>query len=946
MKPIFTNQSNKTTTPIELAEKYHREGEAARKEAKPKEALIFFEKANMLLMKEGKEKEVLRADTLHQMSDCYLAQNNHQKAIAHNQEALNIQMELLGEKADATLNSRILRGVIWERMAKYELALEDLLKVQKIYADAISTVSEYYAILHWTIGSCYDHLSDPWQSILYYQKATEVFEKLEDVDDLWKPLIFNALGLSYSKVKNAKQALYYFLRALDKFLEKVGKFHPLTTMIYTNIGLEYYRTSRFHQATPYFQKSVEILEHLDANSYPMVDTYVMTGANYSQIGKFEQAQEYLQKGLKLSLEIFGATHPKTSHAYYMLAFMYEQKGDYLLALKVCQEGLRTAVPSFGEESIYPNPSLKDTPIGNYMYISLLRRKSVIFQYYYLQDVSKVKNLETALNTIDLAIQAMERIDYHTEHSKLLAEKLYSEVYEISMQTNYLAWKRNQSAKALEAAFTVTEKAKASLLRFSMQDKAAKIKSPIPRKLVQQEQVCKVKLTELDKALQTQKASREDSPLKEAKIQALYVEFLTYQQQYSRLMEQLSRDYPDYYQLKYQNQAASISQIQELLQLGELLIEYSLYEESLFVFAIDKQSVSFKKVTRSEDLEKTIDAFCKRMLMSDIEEYARLASALYHELLQPIEATLEDKNKLLIIPDGILHRLPFDALISPLETPIEQFSELPYLIKTFDIQYHYSATLLWHSHQKKESKNSYSKKNFLGLAPIKFGQTESSNTGYILKSGKDGKKDRKLILKSGGNEQEALMDLEETETEVKTVYELFEKQEKEAVALFYDMASKENLLTHIEDYKYVLLSTHGFSNTQHSTLSGLNLYTDNKIEGSDSEAHKLYISDIMNLQLSADLVVLSSCESGVGKLQKGEGMMGLHRAFLYAGVQNIVYSLFKVRQDSTRLLVEAMFRFILAGDSYAAALRKAKIALIEDELMEPVDWAGFALIGTS
>ncbi|MFK7907271.1 MAG: CHAT domain-containing protein, partial [Chitinophagales bacterium] len=115
---------------------------------------------------------------------------------------------------------------------------------------------------------------------------------------------------------------------------------------------------------------------------------------------------------------------------------------------------------------------------------------------------------------------------------------------------------------------------------------------------------------------------------------------------------------------------------------------------------------------------------------------------------------------------------------------------------------------------------------------------------------------------------------------------------------------------------------------------------------DSEAHKLYISDIMNLQLSADLVVLSSCESGVGKLQKGEGMMGLHRAFLYAGVQNIVYSLFKVRQDSTRLLVEAMFSHILAGDTYAAALRKAKLSLIEDELMEPVDWAGFALIGTS
>ncbi len=175
---------------------------------------------------------------------------------------------------------------------------------------------------------------------------------------------------------------------------------------------------------------------------------------------------------------------------------------------------------------------------------------------------------------------------------------------------------------------------------------------------------------------------------------------------------------------------------------------------------------------------------------------------------------------------------------------------------------------------------------------------------------------------------------------------FEEQQKKATALFYEMASKEHLLDYIEDYKYVLLSTHGFSDTENAALSGLNLYINDERERTDSfnEKGKLYLSEVMSLQLKADLVVLSSCESGVGKLQQGEGMMALHRAFLYAGASNIIYSLFKVPQDSTSELVQAFFQYVLEGDSYSTALRRAKLKLIEDESIEPIDWAGFALIG--
>ncbi|MFK7904654.1 MAG: CHAT domain-containing protein, partial [Chitinophagales bacterium] len=245
-----------------------------------------------------------------------------------------------------------------------------------------------------------------------------------------------------------------------------------------------------------------------------------------------------------------------------------------------------------------------------------------------------------------------------------------------------------------------------------------------------------------------------------------------------------------------------------------------------------------------------------------------------------------------------------------------------------------------------------------LYPSKGGSSLKKE-GYVVKSSGEQGKNRRRILKSSGDSDMALQDLEETEVEVKEVYQLFEEQGKEAIALFYDQANKKNLQEHIGGYKYVLISTHGFlQESGKNTLSGIHLASRQTVDDGrktelemQSDDYILHTSETYHLNLNADLVVLSSCESGVGELKVGEGMMALNRGFLYAGAGNIIYSLFKVPQDSTSQLTQALFRYILESSSrglgrenYAQALRKAKLELIEDEMMEPMDWAGFALVG--
>ncbi len=210
---------------------------------------------------------------------------------------------------------------------------------------------------------------------------------------------------------------------------------------------------------------------------------------------------------------------------------------------------------------------------------------------------------------------------------------------------------------------------------------------------------------------------------------------------------------------------------------------------------------------SSDITKLQNA----IQLGHIEHFVESATQLFDVLLRPIWSSLQLATKLIIIPHGELYYLPFDVLLNQHQiTDSENFEKLPYLIRDFDISYHYSATLLLHSHQRQQQ-TSTQEDSFFGLAPIQFGEeiNQSPKEGYIVKSSGKQNGCKRRILKSSRNEAAALVDLEETELEVKEVYQLFEQQGKEAIALFYDQANKQNLKEHIGDYKYVLISTHGF-----------------------------------------------------------------------------------------------------------------------------------------
>jgi CHAT domain-containing protein len=190
-----------------------------------------------------------------------------------------------------------------------------------------------------------------------------------------------------------------------------------------------------------------------------------------------------------------------------------------------------------------------------------------------------------------------------------------------------------------------------------------------------------------------------------------------------------------------------------------------------------------------------------------------------------------------------------------------------------------------------------------------------------------------------------MPLPATADETQSLYNLFLASKKPAELILGPVAGEKKLkATKLGDYQYIHLATHGFVNDESPELSGLLLAQDTTDHDEDNV---LYMGEVYNLQLNADLVTLSACETGLGKIIEGEGVVGLTRALTYAGARNILVSLWKVNDASTAELMISFYQRLLQNNQMqiSAALRDAKLAMIKSgKFSDPYYWSPFVLTG--
>jgi CHAT domain-containing protein len=292
---------------------------------------------------------------------------------------------------------------------------------------------------------------------------------------------------------------------------------------------------------------------------------------------------------------------------------------------------------------------------------------------------------------------------------------------------------------------------------------------------------------------------------------------------------------------------------------------------------------------------------------------------------------------------MLYSVPFEALIGQ-EAETDAFSRLDYLARHYDISYHYSANLWLRGIKEIAPKKENS---FIAFAPVFSDQLKN---GYVTSRSTD---DLSFVeidinyLRSNSLTEEGdrkkFVPLPVSEEEVKSIAQLFEKKNNTADLYLHQEAKEEYIKTRAKDYRYVHIATHGWMDEERPKLSGLAF--SQPADSTFKEDGILYSGEMYNLDLNADLVILSACESGLGKLVKGEGPLSLTRGLLYSGARNIIISLWAVSDIYTGQLMVELYNNILSGKSYSEALRAAKLKMIENEKSAfPAKWSGFVLVG--
>ncbi len=325
---------------------------------------------------------------------------------------------------------------------------------------------------------------------------------------------------------------------------------------------------------------------------------------------------------------------------------------------------------------------------------------------------------------------------------------------------------------------------------------------------------------------------------------------------------------------------------------------------------------------------------------------------YQLLIEPVVELLQKESiqSLHIIPDLQLLELPFETLLT---TPVHYktpYAELPYLLQNHTIRYHYSATL-WAYQQRRIKTPPKHQEEFMGFAPVyHYGEIEDLPAQV----------DATRAVSIGGMNYQSLM---YSEKEVQDIQASFEAIGKTTQIHLRAEANLQNFKKRLSQssVKYLHIAAHSVLNEDEKELVGILFSPIDTVSTSQepssipthikrtaSEPNKtdvvLHPNEVTQLQLQSDLVFLSCCKSGIGKLAEGEGMLSINRNFLYAGVPNIVFTLFKIYDEKTPLLTHHFYKALLEQEKgYAESLQYAKQQMIKLGIA-PKFWSGFLLLG--
>ena len=763
--------------------------------------------------------------------------------------------------------------------------------------------------------------------MLYCQKALEI--ERQTLGELHPRLAitYNNIGVAYGKKGDYDNELYYCKKALHIWTQAFGIKHPYIIHSYSNIGLCHSRKEEYDTALSYYNRSLDIgMQIFGKEHATTVMNYIKIGECYIEKGEYKQSLIELKKALETGHKVLDRNHYYMAKAYLTIGYCYYNLEDWEQALIHYQKAIQAYCVDFTSDDLSINPSSNISQIGLEL-VRLLGHKGSAFLRWYRAEPQRPELLKTSLSMYRDCINLMDsiRVRYSSGSSKSTYTEESRTFIEEALVVAHGLYKITGEDQYLEVAFGFAEKAKDFLLFDAIKRLEADQFAGVPKELLEKEHHLKVSLAHYQKQRfdEFQKgtgADKEKLALWDGKI-------FQYHQSYDTINQLLENNYPDYYQLKYDLSTLSTKAIREHLGTKTALIEYFIGKKNTYAFVLTQRTQFMLKLTEPQAISRKTDSL-RQMLNKlnftrhperSFQRFNLLSHKLYQLLIAPLTDTLhslgEPIEKLLIIPDGVTGYLPFEVLVknSTSDTTVN-YRGLDYLLKSFAIHYGFAAKLHF---REKSRKHSNHKKGLIAFAPDY--SSASINVGF---------QDTTVSLSP----------LKGASREIKQLMKIIQ-------GTFYGgtSASEKNFKHEAGLYKVIHLASHAVLNDQNPLYSRF-IFSQPR---DSTEDGYLYTYELFNLELQADLAVLSACHTGAGQLVQSEGIMSLSRGFAYAGCPSMLMSLWGASDDLTEGIMTSFYEKLTQRQSKDEALRNAKLEHLNtgDAITtHPFYWAGFVTIG--
>jgi len=853
------------------------------------------------------------------------------------------------------------------------------------YASALDTLDPSGSIstdVAYTRGSFYYSSGDFSSAIAAFSKIVEPQALSQTQDSLLVTDVFVYLGSSYYRLQNYQQALNHY-RIANQWLPNTSG-SPDFSRLYRQALNELYQAQSYYAAAKYNQQSdayeqgkqlahnalnyflpqqniprfqnpirsgVNILASIfqDQQQYDsalhylslslslqneentiLIDTYNKLGTIYTQMQRYDQALDSFDKSKQLADRLLPSKHYQRAIVYMLTGQALADQGEWNNALVQYQKALGQLVIEFNpSDNLLENPPYQDTGAKKEL-LEVLSYKAEALWDLYQQQPADTKPLLSALeiyHQIGDILDEMREGFPSIEYKQFVASHFFG-IYEQAIRVAYEMHRRQPEAaeRYLAEAFYFAEKSKSILLLEATQEIQAQNFGGVPSSLLERER----EYTRKRSLLQQQLSQVNDPDSEQAN--SLRQRLLATQDAHQALLLQLEEEYPAYYSLRHDTEVAALTDIQSNLSDDLVLLSYFYGDSTLFAFGVSSDKVVLNAVPKLAQVQQRLVRLLNFTSKYDWQavkdrlttnRWAHDGYHLYQQLVGSVLDSLAIKpDKLIIIPDGQLGYLPFDVLLSDSVASVasNQFATLPYLLKKYPLRYEYSATLYTRQNQpQRELPVRYA---YTGFAP------EYAGAPLIAEN----------ELTRSANGSEAFSNLLYNKEEVKQVAEFFDSRvflDEEATEGAFRKFAAESRMLH--------LSMHAFAHDEDPMYSGLVFSQPAEAE----EDNFLYAYELYNMQLRANLAVLSACETGIGQLARGEGIMSLGRAFKYAGCPNVAMSLWKVNDRTTQSIVQAFFKNLADGAHKDKALQQAKLSFLNEAkgpLAHPYYWASLVLIG--